>query len=69
MPRYIVEREFPKGLEIPTTPQGQKTTLGVVENNLTEQVTWVKSFVTDDTLRPSAFTTDPPQRRSAALLV
>lgn len=48
MPRYIVEREFPKGLEIPTTPEGQKAMLGVVENNATEQVTWVQSFVTDD---------------------
>lgn len=48
MPRYMVEREFPKGLEIPSTAEGQKAMLGVVENNLTEQVTWVQSFVTDD---------------------
>lgn len=48
MPRYMVEREFPNGLEIPTTPEGQKAMLGVVDNNMTEQVTWVQSFVTDD---------------------
>jgi hypothetical protein len=48
MPRYMVEREFPKGLEIPTTVDGRKAMLGVVENNATEQVTWVQSFVTDD---------------------
>lgn len=48
MPRYMVEREFPQGLEIPTTPEGQKAMLGVVDNNATEGVTWVQSFVTDD---------------------
>jgi hypothetical protein len=44
----MIERTFPQGLEIPTTPEGQKAMLGVVENNATEGVTWVQSFVTDD---------------------
>ena len=48
MPRYMVERTFPEGLEIPTTADGLATCLGVVDNNTTEQVTWVRSFVTDD---------------------
>lgn len=48
MPRYIVERDFANGLEIPTTPDGLKVCLGVVDNNAAEQVTWVQSFVTDD---------------------
>lgn len=48
MPRYMVERHFPQGLEIPTTQEGLKTCLGVVANNASEQVTWVQSFVTDD---------------------
>ena len=48
MPRYMVERSFPTGLEIPTTTDGLKACLGVVENNSTEQVTWVHSYVTDD---------------------
>ncbi|MCI0545498.1 MAG: DUF4242 domain-containing protein [Actinobacteria bacterium] len=48
MPRYMVERTFPKGLEIPSTTDGLKTCLGVVDNNATEGVTWVQSFVTDD---------------------
>jgi hypothetical protein len=48
MPRYMVERSFPKGLEIPTTADGLKACLGVVDNNASEQVTWVRSFVTDD---------------------
>lgn len=48
MPRYMVERSFPNGLEIPTTTDGLKTCFGVVDNNATEQVTWVRSFVTQD---------------------
>lgn len=48
MPRYVVERTFPAGLEIPSTPAGLRATLGVVDNNATEQVTWVQSFVTSD---------------------
>jgi hypothetical protein len=48
MPRYMVERVFPAGLEIPSTVEGLKTCLGVVDNNATEGVTWVRSFVTDD---------------------
>ena len=48
MPRYMVERSFPDGLEVPTTTDGQKAMLGVVDNNASEQVTWVRSFVTDD---------------------
>ncbi len=48
MPRYMVERSFPAGLEIPTTSDGLKACLGVVENNATEQVTWVHSYVTGD---------------------
>ncbi len=48
MPRYMVERSFPAGLEIPSTTDGLKACLGVVENNATEQVTWVHSYVTDD---------------------
>jgi hypothetical protein len=29
MPRYMVERDFPQGLEIPTNPEGQKAMLQV----------------------------------------
>lgn len=48
MPRYLVERTFPDALEIPTTSEGQKVMLGVVNNNSQEQVTWIRSFVTGD---------------------
>ena len=48
MPRYMVERSFPDGLEIATTTDGRTGLGGVVDNNATEQVTWVHSYVTDD---------------------
>lgn len=48
MPRYVVERTFPDGLEIPTNPDGASVCLGVVDNNATEQVTWLQSFVSTD---------------------
>ncbi len=48
MPRYMVERTFERGLEIPTDTAGAQTCLGVVGNNATEQVTWVQSFVSSD---------------------
>ena len=48
MPRFMVERTFPDGLEIPTTDDGAKTCLAVVDANTTVAVTWVHSYVTDD---------------------
>lgn len=48
MPRFMVERTFPDGLEIPTTLGGAEVCVGVVDNNAKEMVTWVQSFVTSD---------------------
>ena len=48
MPRYMVERTFPDGLELPTDNDGLQAVLGIVGNNASEQVTWIRSFVTDD---------------------
>lgn len=48
MPRYIVERTFVDGLDIPTTSDGATTCLEVVHNNAEERVTWVTSYVTPD---------------------
>jgi hypothetical protein len=48
MPRYLVERTFPDGLGVPTTPEGAEACLGVVETNAGEGVTWVHSYVTTD---------------------
>lgn len=48
MPRYMVERTFPEGLAIPTSPEGAEALDQVIRNNQEEHVTWVRSFVTDD---------------------
>jgi len=48
MARYIVERSFPDGLEIPLTADGIRTSLGVVERNTEVGVTWVHSYVSED---------------------
>lgn len=48
MPRYLVERSFPNGLEIPTNPDGQATCKAVIGNNGTEHVTWIHSYVAAD---------------------
>lgn len=48
MPRYIVERTFPDGLAIPTSAEGAEALQTVVGNNRSEQVNWVRSFVTRD---------------------
>jgi Protein of unknown function (DUF4242) len=48
MPRYVVEREFPDGLQIPVDENGARACLAVVESNLSDQVTWVHSYVSAD---------------------
>jgi len=48
MPRYVIERTFPKGLQIPQTEVGARVCRGVVANNLREGVTWLHSYVTSD---------------------
>ncbi len=48
MPRYVIERTFPDGLAIPTSPKGAEITLKVVSRNAEEGVTWVHSYVTQD---------------------
>ena len=48
MPRFVVQRTFPEGLAIPTTDDGAKSCLAVIENNAEEGVTWVTSYVSLD---------------------
>jgi hypothetical protein len=48
MPRYIVQRSFPAGLEIPVANGGAALCQGVIERNADEGVTWVHSYVSDD---------------------
>lgn len=68
MPRYMVERTFPDGLQIPVTEAGANTCLGVVGKNADVGVTWVHSYVSED--KQSTFCVydgpDPESIRSAA---
>ena len=48
MPRYVIERTFPNGVQIPQTEVGARFCRGVVANNAKEGVTWLHSYVTMD---------------------
>jgi Nickel responsive protein SCO4226-like len=51
MPRYLIERDFPDGLRIPVNETGAKDCLAIVDSNLSDQVTWVHSYVSADKKR------------------
>lgn len=48
MPRYLVERTFPEGLQIPMSAEGANICLTVVHGNADLGVTWVHSYVNED---------------------
>jgi hypothetical protein len=48
MARFMVERTFVDGLDIPVTPEGADVVRGVVDRNAEVGVTWVQSFVSPD---------------------
>jgi hypothetical protein len=48
MSRYVVERNFPQGLNIPVNDEGTTACLNVVDTNAELGVTWVHSYVNDD---------------------
>lgn len=48
MPRYIVQRTFPEGLQIHPDNGGAERCQEVVEQNADEGVTWLHSYVSDD---------------------
>jgi Nickel responsive protein SCO4226-like len=51
MPRYVVQRTFPDGLNIPVANGGAEMVRGVIEHNADEGVTWISSFVSEDRKR------------------
>ena len=51
MPRYIVQRTFPEGLQISVDEDGADICGGVIERNAQEGVTWISSFVSEDKTR------------------
>ena len=48
MPRYLVLRSFADGLNISADERGAEECLKVVANNILDEVTWIRSFVTGD---------------------
>ncbi len=48
MKRYVVERTFPEGLDLPVNEKGCQIVQGVISNNREDHVTWVYSFVSAD---------------------
>ena len=48
MPRFLVERTFPDGLNLPMNAEGSNVCLNVVGNNAQEGVTWIHSYFTPD---------------------
>ncbi len=48
MPRYMVQRTFRHGLEIPVADGGAEICRAVVERNAEDGVTWVHSYVSAD---------------------
>lgn len=48
MPRYLIERDFPDCLEIPSDNVGATLCRNVVEKNAEVGVTWLHSYVTTD---------------------
>jgi hypothetical protein len=51
MPRYVVERTFPSGLDIPAGLEGAELCRDVIDRNADEGVTWVHSYVSEDRRR------------------
>jgi Protein of unknown function (DUF4242) len=51
MPRYVVERTFPDGLDVPPGDGGVRQCLAVVERNADEGVTWLHSYVSEDRVK------------------
>jgi hypothetical protein len=48
MPRYLVERTFADGLNIPMNDDGAAICMNVAGNNAELGVTWVHSYVSDN---------------------
>jgi hypothetical protein len=48
MPRYMVQRTFPEGLEIPIANGGAEVCGAVIARNAEQGVTWVHSYVSAD---------------------
>lgn len=48
MPRYLIERNFPSGLNVPVNSDGAAALLKIIGTNGDQGVTWVHSYVSSD---------------------
>lgn len=48
MNRYVVERSFDRGLDVPATSQGADACAAIIATNAAEGVTWIVSYVSVD---------------------
>jgi hypothetical protein len=48
MPRYLVERTFTDGIDVPDGPAGRKLLQSIIACNSDRNVTWVLSYVSVD---------------------
>jgi hypothetical protein len=48
MPRYVIERDFPRGLGLAPDLQGRQTADTVIGINVQQGVAWLHSYVTLD---------------------
>jgi hypothetical protein len=48
MKRYVVERSFPEGLNIPMDEKGCSIVQGVISKNTDAHVIWIQSYVSAD---------------------
>jgi hypothetical protein len=51
MPRYLIERSFPDGVQIPVDAAGVRACLAIVESNAQERVSWLHSYISLDKRR------------------
>lgn len=51
MPRYMIERSFPEGLNVPVNADGATALRAIVDTNSAKGVTWVHSYVSTDKMR------------------
>jgi Protein of unknown function (DUF4242) len=54
MPRYIVQRTFPEGFQIPADAGGADLAREMIECNGQDGVTWIHSFCLYDAPNPEA---------------
>ena len=60
MPRYVVEREFPEGLNLSVNAEGAKAIGGMIDVNLSESVTWIHTYVSTDQSKRTYCVYDAP---------